>query len=215
MRLPFDPREQIIPAFITPIGTFEVPNAAKLNPVLENEILQREQQDLGASKSNRGGWHSQTDLLNWPLEVMPDFADSMRSAVANMVAHTLRASRFNLQVALTAWANVNRTGSWNRFHNHPECHWSGVYYVRAGDFSQEPVEGAGHIEFHDPRGAVNMVSHGEESQFGGKIRIAPQDGLMVVFPSWLYHGVNPFQSEQTRISIAFNARITKLEHLND
>ena len=39
------------------------------------------------------------------------------------------------------------------------------------------------------------------------LSIAPQAGDLLLFPSWLYHSVNPFSIETTRISIAFNGRI--------
>jgi hypothetical protein len=38
-------------------------------------------------------------------------------------------------------------------------------------------------------------------------------GLLLVFPSWLQHYVNPFVSDTLRISLAFNARINSFEAL--
>ena len=47
------------------------------------------------------------------------------------------------------WSIINVPGSFNRSHIHPDCLWSGVYYVQA-------PEGAGQIEFTEPR-TQNMV----------------------------------------------------------
>ena len=35
--------------------------------------------------------------------------------------------------------------------------------------------------------------------------IKPQEGMMVLFPAYLYHATVPFNSRQRRISIAFDA----------
>jgi hypothetical protein len=50
--------------------------------------------------------------------------------------------------------------------------------------------------------------------FGRTIAIPPETGRMVVFPSWLYHWVNPYQGTGERISIAFNSRVTKYRVLD-
>ena len=42
--------------------------------------------------------------------------------------------------------------------------------------------------------------------FGQTVSVPPRPGLMVLFPSWLYHWVNPFYGEGERISVAFNVR---------
>ncbi len=36
------------------------------------------------------------------------------------------------------------------------------------------------------------------------LRLAPTPGMMVVFPSFLYHGVLSYHGDAPRISIAFN-----------
>ena len=41
---------------------------------------------------------------------------------------------------------------------------------------------------------------------GQRIVIRPVPGLLVLFPSWLYHFVHPSTADTPRISIAFNAQ---------
>jgi hypothetical protein len=41
--------------------------------------------------------------------------------------------------------------------------------------------------------------------------VTPRDGLLVVFPAWLYHYVNPYQGTAPRISVAFNATIQQVK----
>jgi hypothetical protein len=37
----------------------------------------------------------------------------------------------------------------------------------------------------------------------------PEEGLMFLFPSYFYHRTVPFESEQLRVSIAFDIRIPR------
>lgn len=98
-----------------------------------------------------------------------------------------------------AWANICRKGSSHDLHNHPDCCWSGVYYLQAGDSGSQ----GGILELLDPRPFTEMVSS-PGNPCGLRVPITPVNGLMITFPSWLYHRVTPYQGEMERISIAFN-----------
>lgn len=213
MQLEFDPRRNLKTAFPTPIGHFRVPNAAELNPVLEAIILERERREPGISKSNIGGWHSGTDLHEWPEVLETDFVESLQSGLTRMIALGARSDRFDFQCRLTAWANVNRGGSANALHNHSYSHWSGVYYVRTGDLAEDDYPRAGGLTFVDPRGGINTYRHPGNSLFGEPMTVMPSPGDLLIFPSWLFHLVRPFRSDSCRISIAFNAAITEFRDL--
>lgn len=207
MELEFDLRDNLKTAFPTPIGRFQLPNAAELNPVLERIILERERAAAGLQKSNIGGWHSGTDLHEWPEVRETDFVESLQSALTRMIALGARSDRFDFQCRLTSWANVNRGGAANAVHNHSMSHWSGVYYVRIGNYDEDDFPRAGGLTFIDPRGGVNMYRHPGSSLFGEAMTLMPAAGDLVIFPSWLYHLVRPFRTDTCRISIAFNAAI--------
>lgn len=213
MRLTLDPNSNILRAFPTLIGQFKVPNSAEINPVLEEIIMARESQYHGKSKSNVGGWHSEIDFHTWPEVGQTDIVETMQSAVSHMVASAAKTSRFNLNCNFVSWANINRRGSHNSVHNHCNSHWSGVYYVKVPRFDQDDLPRAGDIMFYDPRGAVNMMLHPGQCIDGESIRVSPMEGYLLIFPSWLYHSVNPFNSDVVRISIAFNARVEQFEEL--
>ena len=210
-QIPFDSKKSVIPAFMTPIGTFKVPGADQLNPLLEAEILRHMESETGQTRSNVGGWHSNDDLFKWTPPAFRELAEWVHSAVFRMVALASKTKRFKCQCTLAGWANVNGPGQYNANHNHPGCNWSGVYYVRTGTYDGDPLPKAGQLQFYDPRGSINMIQHPGRSIFGHTINIRPADGLLVVFPAWLYHSVNPFMNDVQRISIAFNAQIRSFE----
>ena len=210
MQLPFDRRTCLKHVFATPIGFFQLPNTRELASKIADIILAREKTDPGLDISNFGGWHSDNTLMDWPELGFADLADTFRSAVSHMISATSGIEKFNTQLNLSAWANVNRAGAANNSHIHPENHWSGVLYIQTPDLSADTRAKAGHIEFQDPRGPVSMLkTPGQQSVMS----VSPQEGMIVVFPSWLYHWVNAFSVDAVRISIAFNACINKFEVL--
>ena len=210
-QIPFDAKKNVIPAFITPIGNFKLPGAGELNRALESEILRHMQSEGGMTRSNVGGWHSNDDFFKRTSPAIQELKEWINAAVLRMVALASKSQRFTCQLGLTGWANVNGPGQYNANHNHPGCIWSGVYYVRAGAYPDDPLPKAGQLQFYDPRGSVNMIQHPGKSVFGHVINVKPADGLLVVFPAWLFHSVNPFMSDVRRISIAFNVQIRSFE----
>lgn len=212
MALDFNPQRDLMMAFTTPLAQIRVSEAAEINPGLKRLILEREAAEPSRSRSNVGGWHSRDDLLTWGGNEIAVLDRSFREAARHMMALINQPRRCELDQELVAWANVCRAGHYHAPHTHPNHHWSGVYYVEAGTAAPDwPRSGV--LELQDPRGCVDMAGT-PGNPFGRTIAIAAATGMMAVFPSWLYHWVNPYHGEGERISIAFNSRITKFKTLD-
>jgi uncharacterized protein (TIGR02466 family) len=201
--------ESIALAFPTPIlrKRFE---ASAVNEGLKRAILAREQQEAGITRSLIGGWHSKEDLLDWAEPEIGPFRGYIAQAVQEMTNFAMtdlaNAGRVNVDLDGGAWANVVRHGSYHKIHNHPDCDWSGVYYVAVGSADPAGPAENGMIEFLDPRMGATTPSLGGPAALP-KLRVAPEPGLMLIFPSWLYHYVNTFHGTGERISIAFNIKL--------
>jgi uncharacterized protein (TIGR02466 family) len=197
-------------AFSTPIIVDHIEDAEAVNAALESVIVSRRREDKGINRSNTaGGWHSDTKLLHWAGDqVRPVVARMAGLADSHVVDKQARPGQRRGWM-LEAWANVNETGAANAPHSHGACFWSAVYYVRIGE-----GEG-GEIQFTDPRmPAIEM--HAPFLFFrdsGGErlLRIRPEPGLILLFPSWLVHSVTPWQGEGLRISIAVNLSAPPLQ----
>ena len=111
------------------------------------------------------------------------------------------------KLTLYTWANINRKGNYNKRHVHmdPGIFLCGVYYVKA-------PENSGNIRFFDPRGPLMGSMQDHNYFFGGHAHqfITPKEGLLLFFPSWLEHDVEPNNSDEDRISIAFNVVVDKI-----
>lgn len=188
--------------FATPVVLDELADAAELNAELEAAILARMKSDPGVRLSNLGGWQSRHDLPAWAGEAGTRL---IKHAAALATENTAPAQgRAGLRWSIDAWANVSSSNHSNRSHVHGGSFWSAVYYVRVGE-----GEG-GELMLHDPRmPALRM--HAPDLRFRDAgpevvVSVKPKAGLMVLFPAWLSHSVQPWDGDEARISIAMNIR---------
>jgi uncharacterized protein (TIGR02466 family) len=202
--------------FGTPVLRYVVPDTAEVNARLHDILLAREKQHPEfrtgkLNRSNLGGWRSEPDLLRWPEPEMKVLRGWMEGAVEKMLGIMRQASGKSIEAsyAVTAWANINRDGSYNVAHDHAGQHFSGVYYVSSGKPDPERLLN-GWFEFADPRPAASPAPV-PAFEFGQKMTINPTPGMIMMFPSWMVHSVHPFFGEGERISIAFNVRFKEMK----
>jgi uncharacterized protein (TIGR02466 family) len=159
----------------------------------------------GRVVSNGGGWQSDTLDLATP-ELAELFAE-----VHKRLEEVHRAFAFNpsmRQVITEAWININQKGHFNYSHDHPGSLFSAVYYVEGGA-DKGDLELKTPIAPHTYTISNEMV--GSFNAFTGHaMLIPPVTGDLLIFPSWLLHRVNMSQSNEDRISIAFNSRAAKI-----
>jgi len=97
------------------------------------------------------------------------------------------------------WGTVLGTQGHQASHMHRAAWISGVYYARLPDVMHSGDNGnAGWIEFGRPPDEFNCKAEHDVHL------IEPKEGLMVLFPSYLYHRTIPFESDELRVSIAFD-----------
>ncbi|MEO6255424.1 MAG: TIGR02466 family protein [Sphingomicrobium sp.] len=192
---------RLLRLFATPVLVEELADAAELNAALEATILARMQSDPGVKLSNIGGWQSHHNLTAWSGDAGQRV---LRAAAALATANTRVIQRGGIGWSIDAWANVSDGGASNRAHVHGGSFWSAVYYVRVG-----AGEG-GELMLHDPR-MPGLRMHAPNLRFkdGGPEVVAPikpRAGLLILFPAWLSHSVQPWDGGEARISIAMNIR---------
>jgi uncharacterized protein (TIGR02466 family) len=167
------------------------------NNTLSQHIINWSQQDQGVKKTNMNGWHSTTDMhLKKEYQVLVDELYKMQHEIYQEEWLDRRPMLGNM------WANINYSGGYNRPHIHPNCLFSGVYYVKT-----QPQ--CGELVVNDPRpGIQTMMPTRKQGQppkhLWREAHIEPVTGRLIMFPAWLWHCVEPNQSNDIRISISFN-----------
>ena len=85
-------------------------------------------------------------------------------------------------------------------HIHLDGYVSGVYYPQLPELVGAPEQGqAGFFELGPPPEQFPLKAS------TGSLPIKPEEGLMILVPSYFYHRTSPFEARQRRISIAFDA----------
>lgn len=197
--------------FGTPLLAVNWPDCEDVNQQLAELILDLESQHPPVEQSNRGGWQSEKTLQTTPhpaVQTLLSWIDVGVYLISSDLIGEDAVDRLSEKWAVSAWANVSRAGNFNGIHYHVGGFWSGVYYLTSADPSASAT-GAGAIGFSSPHQAGMVASNVRaprelQKAFRQEISMLPQAGLMLIFPSWLEHWVNPHAGDDTRISIAFD-----------
>ncbi|MEZ5482155.1 MAG: putative 2OG-Fe(II) oxygenase [Porticoccaceae bacterium] len=116
-------------------------------------------------------------------------------------------------LAMQMFPNVAPKGHYVPSHNHVS-HISAVYYVQTrvsdkplivNDESTQdywrPDEGA--LILHDPRFNASLLGGWQYHT-----KVFPRPGVMIFFPSFLWHEVTPHKADEPRLSVAANFTLT-------
>ena len=150
----------------------------------------------GVVRSNAGGWHS---LDNLHKSEDPNIAWIMQRALQitkDCIEDYYGSSKEGQLHLVAAWANINSAGNWNAPHSHLPCQWSGCFYVKIDEAGGQINDG--NIVFLDP------LPLGPQFRKSSNAVMRPKTGMMLIFPSYLMHMVEPHNNDEDRISIAFN-----------
>ncbi|MEM9195221.1 MAG: putative 2OG-Fe(II) oxygenase [Myxococcota bacterium] len=114
-----------------------------------------------------------------------------------------------------AWFQVSNAQGGHDIHTHGNCSWSGVYYL---EVDREEIRTA-----HPTLGPENGVTRlygphfdrlgGAAMDLGNAylqkahVDVAPEEGMLLVFPSWLPHRALPYDGKRDRVVFSFNARL--------
>lgn len=148
-----------------------------------------------AGRTNRQGWNSE-DMAVLEQPVFAPLQQAIRAACAKALHEMgVRDIPFHLQ----SWVNMHDRGGFNFLHVHEGSLLSGSFYLKV-------PPGSGRFVFRDPRpGVVHGYVKGAVANGYSDVHLTPDAGLLVLFPCWMEHFVEPHNSDEPRICIAFNA----------
>jgi len=115
----------------------------------------------------------------------------------------------NELIMTNMFLNYQTKYQYQEYHDHRECIISGVFYIEVPD--EENME----IMLYTPLKANYDDIFFDSDDAQEVIKIKPQTGDILIFPSWLNHGVMSHTSDTTRISIAFNFASKEMRSIFD
>ncbi|WP_294263823.1 TIGR02466 family protein [uncultured Sphingomonas sp.] len=203
-------RAALLGLFETPVLHAQVTDPSATCAALAEAVRARRAIHAGVDRSNVGGWHSATDMLEWGGPAAREVAD-LAVRLAKRLSHFDGRDAGSVEWSVRMWANVSPPGALNMSHAHPGVLWAAVFYVDMGDAG----EGGGELYLEDPRFPLPQARMAGFRMIGGDgqpqspdRRITTKAGDLVVFPAWLRHGVRPHGGTRERISIAMNLDAT-------
>ena len=176
-------------------------NAELAHDILAHPSLQWEPLGLAARGGSLTG-----NLLQSPTPAILGWEKLLRAAIDSLVArlevdpgHPFL-KRLPRRYRLNSWACVVPEGGVIDTHIHEQSWLSGAYYVSLpGSVSeQSETDHEGWIEFGRPTREI-PVSRAPQLRL-----IQPAEGMLVLFPSYLYHRTLPFHGGENRISVSFD-----------
>jgi tetratricopeptide (TPR) repeat protein len=162
-------------------------------------------------KATRGGYQSEElfvpapggtavapPLLALKALIVAAVGEYMAGLRATLPAHPYT-SHLPARWQLASWAVVLEAQGHQGPHFHPDGYVSGVYYARLPSVMRAGAGDAGCIEF----GRTADHIGGAREPLIEVLR--PEEGLMLLFPSYVYHRTIPFEGSEPRVCIAFDA----------
>ena len=195
---------QIYKLFPTPVFHFKLENYQELNIELESYILDLKKKDKdGQRKSNYGGWHSpffDQKNDNTPKKFAVIIQNFLKKIFTDEMGWKYNPDKAKI---ISMWSIINKKGSFNIQHNHPNAYLSASYYVKV-------PKNSGNIKFFDPKEQKNIRYPKIKNYTDTSAvitEITPKEGDLLIFPSYLYHSVGENLSKDDRIIVSFNVDV--------
>jgi uncharacterized protein (TIGR02466 family) len=197
----FDYKTKII--FPVPIHHFDVNVFDEIQDKLIDYAYKTKKKDpVGNIISNQGGWQSKSFNIGNESDPLHKI---LIDCIGNFSKHVVKG---DVNFVVDAWINISKPKSYNRKHDHPTSDLSGVLWIKCpkecGDIVFEsPVSYQTHAEVESyTEEFINSINYHHGFYF------TPTEGVILIFPSHLNHFVQENRSNEDRISVSFNIRLT-------
>jgi tetratricopeptide (TPR) repeat protein len=156
-------------------------------------------------QSLRGGSQTPRDLTAIDDPVIQAFIDALDAPIRQYMDdigtdkhHPLTARKTGRYRITGSWSVKLQGNGWHVNHVHPEGWISSSYYVSIPEETRSGDDKAGWIKFGEP--PFETVPPTPPQKW-----IRPEAGLLVLFPSFLWHGTAPIHGDSVRVTAPFDA----------
>jgi len=206
-----DERDKVLNDYENLVQIFELPVPANFSSSAEfNEQLTAILDPLHIGKRHpaeqtlRSGSQTSGDLFDRHEPEIQALATNLRQCVSEYIErlpadteHPLllrRSERFDFSAS---WSVRLANSGYHTNHVHPLGWVSSAYYVQVPPEVADTDAQGGWLKFGEPD--IDIGAHGEARRW-----IQPGVGRLVLFPSYMWHGTVPFESNGPRTTVAFD-----------
>lgn len=206
-----DPREPELNDYSRYVRTFDLPAPRGYSSIEDfNRDLVQALADLHraqrapADQSLRGGTQTLDDLFAARLPLVDALRAKFEAAIGEYV-RDLQAStdhpllrRKSVAFRFSGSWSVRLTRAGHHVNHVHSAGWiSSCYYVRVPQAAADTTRQAGWLKLGE-----TDLKLGQREQIGRMIH--PREGMLVLFPSYMFHGTTPFETDEERITVAFD-----------
>ena len=189
----------VLELFPTPLVATKMPdNLSNIIPFLDAQVP-----NTGSDVANYGERSANSYILNEPecIEAKTFILQQVKEFADNILLFDY--DEYELS---QSWVSRKHPGQHHTMHTHPNSLISGVFYYG------EPAPNTPAIKFHKMSGGMNVNQlqaktkpDKRPSKFAwDTFSVQFEPGLLVLFPSYLFHSVPMNESDKIRSSVAFN-----------
>lgn len=199
------------------VAVYDVPpprgfaDVKSFNDALGEELLGLHTRNVEPfDQTLRRGTQSPGFLFEQPTGAIAAVRDGIDEALADYIgrlpadpAHPFLARKQNDFSYIGAWSCRLRSSGFHTNHVHPEGWISSAYYVSLPEAVADERGKQGWLKFGE-----SNIALGERDRPGRVVK--PGVGKLVLFPSYFWHGTVPFESDEMRLTVAFDVVPGKL-----
>ena len=189
--------------FPVPLWGFGLPDCRDINKNIEKRVYEKSKEEETRKASNEGGWHSDGNMDDDPV-IEPIIKFIEWSVRVLSIESRMEYKDYSIFV----WSNLNRPGDYNTVHDHPDCHLSGVYYVKLPKGDQP--NDCGMLRFYNPMYSYNYnTDHYNPPYKQPRVEVKGKEGALLIFRAPILHDVTKNNTEEDRISLSFNIKFIR------
>lgn len=179
--------------------SLEVFNEALLNTLREYHRTQTHPLD----QSLVGGTQTLEKLFDYHAPIIHQLKAALHEQTNEWIAKLPRDNKHPLLRRITkevvetdSWSVILKSQGFHKSHFHPAGWLSSPYYIKLPS-AMSSANNQGCIELGKPGFAA-------QSPLSAEKIVRPKQGLLVQFPSYMWHGTVPFASDDERVTVAYD-----------
>lgn len=174
-------------------------------PVIQQEFNIIKELEYERMPSNNGDYTKIKDVLT----LLPNTRNKIEQHIKYYVEEVLYIERDRYKFPITkSWVNIHKHKDEAQHHFHGNAIISGVYYFKVPENSGDICFPRPHLINNFLNNIFTFNTHTVNERNTHEYRITPKEGMLLLFPSQVFHSVSINNSNEQRYSLAFNTWVS-------
>ena len=174
------------------------------------DLESKNSQSNVAPSAKRGLYESGFDFVTTPDPAVEALSHWIKDCLFKSAANANReywpaGANINIEIH-ESWCHITRDGGYHDMHTHPGSSWSAIYYLDTGNMDAASKNGLN--RFFCPYNNMYIDAGTAWTSRNTSIDITAQEGMLIVFPSFVQHNALTYRGEKERYVISVNSKVT-------